>query len=284
MDFRRGAGLRSDQAWVRHLATLPEALEGVAAFSIPMTPEEVRTLLGRALTSDEVMEVVQKYAAKRPDVWAGAYVDPTRGSVVALFTEPVEGHESALRPMLRPDAPLDVFEALWPLRDLEELQMVITADLAWIRKRDTYFLGVGVDIPSNTVYLDVSSSRPGIERDLIEHFNAEGKLRVSSDGTGIRLFPTGSLRGSVTDTNGDPLDLSVEGYLIEIVGDIPGAGPIGPVGYGTGRPGQFLFEDIAAVGYEIQVFQERGMVLLGTDRAVVRAGKITDVTVVVDLE
>jgi hypothetical protein len=89
-------------------------------------------------------------------------------------------------------------------------------------------------------------------------------------------------RGTVTDAMGDPINLTVEGFVIWLVGEIPGVGTIGSGSTDTGQPGGFLFADIPAVGYEIQVFEEQGMVRVGTGRAFVRADEITDVTVVLD--
>lgn len=281
MAFRRAAGLRSDRSWARFVATSPESRPGIAAFSVPLMPDELAQLQRRAATMDEIMPVVESYGTAHPEEWAGAYVDNAHGRAVALFTDRVAEHEDVVRRMLRPHAPLDVLDATWTLRELEALQKEITSQIPWLREQDYYFLGAGVDLRANTVFLEVSSADPDAERTLIDHFDGSGKLMIVSDGTGARFLPTGTLTGTVTDPDGQP----IEGLLVELEGDVPGTAGT-DIGQGTGQGGRFRFTDIAAIGYEILLYAEDGdaRILRGSDRAVVRAGKTTDLMIVLDLD
>lgn len=279
--FRRAAGLRADRSWTRFVATSPESRPGIAAFSVPLMPDELAQLQRRAVTMDEIMPVIESYGTAHPDEWAGAYIDSAHGRAVALFTDRVAEHEDALRRLLRPHAPLDVLDATWTLRELEALQREITSQIPWLREQDYFFLGAGVDLKANTAFLEVSSADPDAERRLLEHFDGLGKLMITSDGTGARLLPTGSLTGIVTDPDGQP----IEGLLVELAGDVPGTAGT-DIGQGTGKGGRFRFTDIAAIGYDILLYAEDGdaRILRGEDRAVVRAGKTTEVIIVLDLD
>ncbi len=282
MNFRRAAGLRSDRLWTRFVATSPDTQPGIRAFSVPLMPDELLTLQGRARTMDAIMPVVESYGTGHPNDWAGAYVDNVHGRAVALFVDRIEEHEDAVRRLLHPNAPLDVLDATWTLQELVAMQRAITRQIPWLRDHSFYFLGAGVDLRANVAFLEVSSGDPDAERILLEHFEGFGKLIVKSDGTGARLLPTGTLRGTVTDEEGQP----IAGLLVELEGDIPGTGNTGDIGHATGPAGQFLFTDIAAIAYDIVLYEEVGdaRVLKGSDRAVVRVGKITEVTIIVDVD
>jgi hypothetical protein len=89
ISFRRKLGLRCDEAWVRFVAIAPEAQPGVAAYSIPLMPDEIRDFEGRAKSTDEIRAIVERYGKTQPDEWAGVYADNARGRVISLFSADV---------------------------------------------------------------------------------------------------------------------------------------------------------------------------------------------------
>ncbi len=279
MEFRRASGLRADELWARGVASDPASKVGVEAFSIPLLPSEVDTLQRRARISDEAMPVIETYGEAEP-TWAGAYVDRQTGAIVALFTDDIGRHQSALGRLLHPEAAVVVVEASWTLAELRRLQKSIAADADWLEEHGHKLLGVGVSISSNHTFVDVSSADPQIGEILAQRYDGAGRLAVTTDGTGVRLWPTGTLKGLVVDKNGDP----VRDLLVELVPDVPGAGPASDVGYATGPTGRFAFPDITAVRYIVHVMAEDdpSRQVLGETAAVVRAGKTTEVRITVE--
>lgn len=257
----------------------PAAEMGVEAFSFPLLPSEVDTLERRARIADEAMPVIEAYGEAEP-TWAGAYVDRQTGAIVALFTDDIGRHQLALGRLLHPEAAVVVAEASWTLAELRRLQKSIAADAGWLEEHGHKLLGVGVSISSNHTFVDVSSADPRIGEILAQRYDGAGRLAVTADGTGVRLWPTGTLTGLVVDKSGVP----VPDLLVELVPDIPGAGPASDVGYATGPTGRFAFPDITAVRYFVHVKAEGdpSEQVLGETEAIVRAGKTTEVTITVD--
>lgn len=278
MEFRRASGLRADELWARRVAMDPASEIGVEAFSIPLLPSEVEGLERRARISDEAMPVIEAYGEAEP-TWAGAYVERQTGAMIALFTDDAVRHQLALGRLLHPEASVIVVEASWTLAELRRLQKAIAADAGWLEEHGHKLLGVGVSISSNHTFVDVSSADPRIGEILAQRYDGAGRLAVTTDGTGVRLWPTGTLTGLVLDKNGDP----VGDLLVELVPDIPGAGPASDIGYATGPTGRFAFRDVTAVRYIVHVVAESdpGQVL-GEAEAIVRAGKTTEVTITVE--
>lgn len=279
IQFRTKSGLRADEAWVRAMAVDPTARDGVRRYSVPLTPAEIRTIESRARTLGEILAAVKPYGEQHPEGWGGAYQDIALDRVVVLLAGDRAVHEADLRRLVRPDAPLVVEPAQWPLAELATLQDRVTRDIGWLNENGFFFMGVGVNVQANLLEIDISSANPKAPQVLAERFDAAGRLRVRSDGTGVRLLPKGSLVGVVVDRAGNPVpDLDVE-----IFGDIPGGGPNGDVGHGTSSTGEFEFQDIAAIGYEVRVFAPDGdgRVVVGTARTEVRPGATSFVKVIV---
>lgn len=279
IEFRMTSGLRFDEAWVRAMAVDPTARDGVRRYSVPLTPAEIRTIEGRARTLDEILAAVEPYGEQHPEGWGGAYHEPALGRVVVLLAGDRAVHEADLRRLVRPDAPLVVEPVQWPLAELAALQDRVTREADWLNENGFFFMGVGVDVQANRLVIDISSANAQAPQVLAERFDAAGRLRVRSDGTGVRLLPKGSLVGVVVDRAGNPVpDLDVE-----IAGDIPGGGPNGDIGHGTSSTGEFEYQGIAAIGYEVRVFAPDGdgRVVVGTARAEVRPGATTFVKVIV---
>jgi hypothetical protein len=73
----------------------------------------------------------------------------------------------------------------------------------------------------------------------------------------------------------------VSGVEVPLVGDIDIAGPTGDIGQETGSSGAFVFKDITAGAYEIQLYRDTngGRVLVGHFHVTVLPGRVKDVVV-----
>ncbi len=279
IQFREHSGLRSDLAWVRSVAQMPEA---VFDYGIPMTPDELASLERENTDADAISKTVKAYGADHPEAWAGAYVDRDR-TVVAMFTQDIEVHEAALRSRLGAEVPLIVRQVDWTDAELQAVVKRIHKEWlerSWFLAHDIYPLGLGVDTIANQVEVEVSSARTDLDAVLEARYDAAGMLEISSDGTGARLMPTGTLAGRVIDVTGAP----VAGVDIELTSDIAGAGSIDDVGKRTNAKGRFEIYDVTAVVYDVIVyaFDDFGTKeMLGHARATVRPGRTTNVTITI---
>ncbi|HEU4673556.1 MAG TPA: hypothetical protein VFS32_11715 [Candidatus Limnocylindrales bacterium] len=261
--FRRSVGLRSDDAWLRSVASAPDAMAAVARFGVPLMPPEAAELEMRASSADAIAAVVSAYGTQHPDDYVGLVADPQSGRVVAKFARNVELHEKALRTLIAPAAPLDVVKVQWTKDELESLAHRISHD-GWLRAQRYDLLDLGVDIASNRVQLLVSTADPDAVVRITDHYQAQGKLVVTTDGTGVTLLPTGSLSGVALDHAGRP----VAGLDVEFHPDIAGAGPRGDRGLETDSGGRFSITT-QATGYTVVLLSSRGPdgeELTGSDR------------------
>ncbi len=269
--FRKAHGLRDEAAWIRSVATDPEAVAGIPAFGVPMLPAEVNLLRQRAVTLDRVIESTEAYGESMPDVWAGAYIRPDIGTVVASFVGPTEAHEEALLASLDPGSPLVIREVAHSLRDLKALQRRISRD-SWIADSGHHRLSVGTLLPENLVRVEISSADPQAADEIIQHYGGAGMMIVQSDGTGVAAWPQGAVRGKVVDAAGNGL----AGLDIALRPDIEGAGP-SEIGVSTRGDGTFDIPETTATGYTLEVlspFGPGGQTLEGPDRIVVASIRV----------
>ncbi len=277
--FREDFGLRSDLAWVRSVARMPDAM---FEFGIPMTPDELATLQRRNASADAIIETVKSYGAEHPDAWAGAYIDSDR-NVVAMFTQDLDVHEAALRSRLGPAAPLIVRGVDWTDVQLQAVFRRIQDDglkRGWFLAHGIYPLGLGVDTIANQVEVEVSSARTDLDAVLEARYDAFGMLEITSDGTGARLMPTGTLAGRVVDATGAPVALAG----IELTSDVTGAGTVSDVGMITDSKGRFEIPDVTAVTYDVIVYtfdSSDTKHVLGHAPATVLPGRTTNVTITI---
>lgn len=284
IDFRRKAGLRADDAWVRQVALDPDALAGVLAYGVPLTPDELQALEARLIDIAAVRETVDEYGKAHADVWAGSTQDNATGIVTARFAAPIGSYEAALWSRVPPSARLSVIQVRWSLKSLEEVELRLQADLlsgaTWFADNDMAVLGAGLDIRLNQLTIEVSSARSDVDGLLEGRYAAAGMITVDSDGTGVALLPKGDLAGKVVDQDGNP----VVGATIELEPSIAGAGPKGDVGYETSRTGRFRIDDIEAIQYTVRVYTDGdagSRNLLATASVTVAAGLTTNTTIVV---
>lgn len=281
IEFREKLGLQFNEAWVRQVAEMPEAAEGVLVYSVPLTTVELDVLERRATAIDAVLDAVEEYGEAHPEDWGGVTKEPTTGTVVARFSDNLEQHEAELRSMLRPDARLTLLKVRWSLVDLAPVFERIHDDWiggSWLLDHGIYTIALGVDTVKNQVTLEVSSARSDLDALLEDRYDAAQMLTVTADGTGVRLLPTGTLRGRVVDGDGRP----VEAAQIELESSVAGTHATGDVGIETNEAGRFLFLDIPAVDYTVRVYSGDSLstrTLLGSRRVTVAADTTTNVEV-----
>jgi hypothetical protein len=281
ISLRIDYGLRADEPFVREMACAADAhLE----FGVPLTEAETEELFSRNTRTEPVVVAVQSYAAQHANEFGGLYIDNSLGGVVtALWTDNVGQHEQAIRSRLDPGTPLVVRQVRWSESDLRRLQRRIGADTDWMADIPARVQGIGVDVISNVTTVDVSSAEPAAVRIILDHYGvAEGMLRVTSDGTGVELLPTGTVRGRVLDPAGRVLDPELSG-LLSVDGEAVGVGYCGggDIGYGLGPDG--TYEIPCKVGvYRMVALTCCPKVLGRSVRVPVRANEVVEVDIILD--
>lgn len=274
MDFRRELGLRSDRAWVEQVALDP--LARIDVLDIPLMPFEEAELNARAVDVEEIAPIVSEYGAAHPPEYGGVYIDqPGGGIVTALFTANLPAHEAALRARVRPGAPLAVRQIRFPEAALVDLQERIARNSAWFATIPAVLSHTGLDTIDNVVLVGVSSAHPQADEIIVAHFGAAGMLRVTSDGTGVRLKPPGELVGRVIDRDGRPI-------VGAPVAETPlfDAGPRAGVGHLTSPDGTFNLGRLPPGRWRVSVMQEG--VVLGSAEVDVPPGGRGVVEIVLD--
>jgi hypothetical protein len=99
-----------------------------------------------------------------------------------------------------------VRQVRWTEQQLRDLQDRIVADLDWMAAIPARGQSVEVDIEHNAVLIRISSAQPAATRMILEHYAVEPTMIVvESDGTGVVLLPSGTVRGRVVDASGKPV-------------------------------------------------------------------------------
>lgn len=267
--FRLSFGLRADEPWVRQVALDPSARTETG---VPLMPAEQVQVDRQMATASSVMSTVKSYAATQPE-YAGARIDQQRGgTVVVSFSGHAAEHRAALARILPPDARLEVVEVRFTRDELLALSRQV-GDGEWMRAIGAVLQSSGVDTARNMVRVQISSANPDAGKEIIEHYGGQGRMYVESDGIGVALMPTGTLVVVAVDERGRP----VGSLLVNCTGDLPNTGT-GDVGYGTDARGEWR-ADLTATGYRVDV--SAAGVIVGSARAVVKAGELTTVRVTV---
>ena len=267
--FRISFGLRRDIQWARQVASDPFADWSLGA---PLTAEEATELRAQMETSQKLVEIVNGYAAPQPG-FADIRVDQERhGIVVVQFTGNVAEHEAALEELVPPGSKLEVRQVPFSRDVLQALADRVGRDTDWLRTIDAFYLGSGVDSRRNLVYVRISSADPDAEQAIIEHYDAAGKMYVDSDGTGVWLWPRGTVIVRVVDTHGRP----VPNLIVNYTGDVPGTGS-GDMGQATDAQGEIRLEPWAPVNYIIDV--GGGGQLHGVGHAKALPNEVTTITI-----
>jgi len=236
IDQRHRFGLQADLAWVLAVAVDPRAKMELLDF--PMLPEEVEAFVVQQADYDAVIGAVNRYAETVLDEFGGVYVDNEDRVVVALWTARPEVHRIKVLEQLGRFGPLRVRQVHYAKRDLRALQDRIAADWDWIEALQARPQGVGVDIAGNIVDMEISSTNPAAAAAIAGHYGVPADmLRVTSDGTGVALMPTGTVRGTVITAEGNAP--GPNGLMLDWHGDGPGDCGGGDIGYGVNVDGSF---------------------------------------------
>lgn len=215
-------GLRADPEHIASLAEDPGAVSNGqrSGYGIPLTGAEVAELDRRARTADAVAEIVNEYARTVPERWAGLYIDQAAGGrVVAQFTGYPLEHRIALTRLLHPFAPLAVKQVRWSYRDLQPLWDDVERQRAWFDSIGAPLTGSGISETDNVVKVHLATADPSIADKVLDHFDAEGMLRVVLRGLPPWTGGFGDLAVRVHGP-GIPPDRSIECVLRA---DTPGA-------------------------------------------------------------
>jgi hypothetical protein len=279
VSFRKSFGLRSDDSWVRSVASDPRALANVAKFSIPMTDAEVADFQTRLADRSALLADLEQFRSAHVDTWGGYYFDADL--LVVSLIDPTGTVEQELRKAVPP--PLQVKQARWSRQELDAVALRVSDD-PWLQAHH-HLLSAGADVEHNAVALEVSSANTNAPAEIARHFNLGGELVVTIDGTGVAALPKGAITGKAVDVHGKP----AAGLDIELVPDIPGA-DTGEIGRGTGEDGSFEIGNIPAIGYEIRLVVGPNTVghpsasqgiQLGEARVEVKADQTTDVKITI---
>ena len=260
--FRESFGLRSDVLWVRHVAADPAS---VTDYGPPLTVEEAAQVGKQMATARALLTIVDGYARKQPE-YAGSSTDQQRGVVVVRFSGRLEVHRAAIAKLVPVGAAVEVVEVRYTRAELEALVKRIGGDLDWLATIKAAFDSAGVDPVRNLVFLRISSANPDAPSVIVEHYAGQGKMYVESDGTGVRMWKTGTLVVQGVDRLGRP----VPHLLVVYTGDVPGTGS-GDVGVTTNARGEIQLVVAAPVTYTVQLMD--GGSVRGAGRAAVRVGE-----------
>jgi hypothetical protein len=253
--FRQQFGLRSDEAWVRAVATNPDA---VLDYGVPLLPFERDDIDQRATGEDAIVRVAQGYLQDHPDISGGLYIDQEHGGIVTvLVTADPAAHEAALRTLIEGAAKLAVRQVRWTEAELMDLQDRISRDSAFLAGLPARMTTSSVDVIGNRVQLQVSSAAPDVAAQIQTHFGAQpNQLQVSADGTGLLLQPTGRILGRVIAPAGTDFSSLSPQYEADV--DI---GPRDAVGIVVADDGTFTIDQLPPTGYTVTILQ------LGADDA-----------------
>ncbi len=235
--FRTDNGLRRDLEWIRDVAADPTMS---TAFGTPLLPAEEATLFARNSLPDPVLRALGGYG--HIDEFGGLYIDNAEVRVVTLWTTDPEVHEAAIRPLLPACHPVAFLQVRWSERELRAWQDRVAADVDWMAEIPAQAVGIGADIRENVMTIDVSSANPGAAEVIVAHYDAPaGMIRVTSDGTGAHLLPSGTVVGRVLLADGSPPgpnDLMLDSGSPD---DAPGWCGGGDIGYGVMENGTIDF-------------------------------------------
>jgi hypothetical protein len=206
VDWRRLVGLRSDEAYVQALAMddAARARAKTSGLGFPVTEAEATEINRRISTMPQVGEVIAEYGEGLPG-WGGIYADNGRGVVVASFTSDLETHRRNLAHLLHPAARWELRQVERSLSDLQALTDRVNADSAWFRTVDSFFTGAGPDQQANDVVVNVQSRVPDIGSIVVDHFDAQGLMRVVVSDRLPWTGPYGTVVIRAVDSDGDPV-------------------------------------------------------------------------------
>lgn len=251
INVRTRFGLRADEAWIREVASDPEAQVGINEFGIPLTPTEYADLMGRRWDED-LFRQVRGYGLAFPDDYAGAYINLKSSGVIIEFKQQVERHRRALSNLVADPSLVEVRDVEWSLRDLEGFMEEVKAEREWFDTVGLGFLQVAHNVNENFLHVDFVGPSEEAARVIEDHFGNPTWLRARWAGPPAWTGPRADLVIKVTDTRGRP----VPNLWCEVIPDDPRvADEFGDTLFGTGPAGLCEFENLAAVAYRVRLHE-----------------------------
>lgn len=237
--WRRESGLRSDPAWVQQVAVDPTASE---SWAYPLLPDEEAFIWARQERLHQYVGLVQRYAAEHPEDYGGLYLDNANSRLATLWSANLGTHQAAIRALAGVDAPVVVLPVRWTEAELRGVQDRFDWQWAGFADVQAMPMGVGADLSRNLVSIDISSANPDAPQLIAQRLAASlgvpvEMLEVTSDGTGVELLPSGTVKGSVRLADGSRPGRNV--LMVDGRADTIGYCGGGDIGYGVGENGRF---------------------------------------------
>lgn len=265
--LRREFGLRWDEAWIRTVAAHPAAVMDVG---VPLMPFERDDVMSRHDGNEALAGALHDYLTEHADVAGGLYIDQAAGGVVTiLVTDDPGPHEAALGELIGSDTPVAVRQVRWTEAELRDLQDRIVADDAFLASLPARMKTTGVDVIDNIAELTISSAVPDAAERIFAHFDADDRLRVISDGTGILLQPTGRIFGRILAPPGTDMSRLSPQYEADV--DIGGRDLLG---IGVAPDGTFVIDRLPPATYTVSILEmgDAGNAQVGSATVVVPPG------------
>lgn len=242
--FRRQFGLRADEAWVRQVASDPNALW---SYQVPLTPAEEADLDARAAATEQLAPILEDYGSQHRDEYAGLYIDQERGGVlVVLFTANLEAHAEAIARLVRPGIAIELREAPQSEADRDALMERVSGDEE-LPDLGVFVITASSDQTTGAVDIGVSTERGDVQGLITGRYGPAVRVTVL-DPTGAFLKPRGTIVGRVIDGAGRGIEAGLG--TEPLFGDIP----MDSIGMQTNPDGTFRLENQFAGRWRISAF------------------------------
>ena len=181
IEIRERYGLRADEAWVQAVADDPAALVP-EQYGIPFMPDELADLMSRRWPNSLIVQL-RTYGQAFPDDFATAYINQKASGAVVEFKANIERHRAALR-LLPLDGAVEVRQAAWSLKDLQQFLQEVKAEQAWIESTGARWVDPVLYELENAVVIRYEGPR-GLENVIEGHFGNPSWLQARWEGPGF---------------------------------------------------------------------------------------------------
>lgn len=275
---RASAGLPATEEVVRELFA---ASDTTYLGAMPLSPDEADEWERRATTVLEVLPRVEAYGTAHSSDWAGTYLDGA--ALVVNVSDRLEEHRQAIDRMFVPGSAEVVLHLVdRSLVELNALTDRVKEERRWLRERGIRLEGVGADVKTNSVDIDVVTigTIPGVETLVLEHFAAGEALNVHVQVLpDVERFGYGALTVRVRDQRGDP----VVNVRCQLMPDVPNAAGDDTMRL-TESDGTCRWEadrPLPAIGYRLEIWEGADRGLLGVGHIDVQPDETTRVSLTV---